>query len=161
MNFDQREIGTGIPGGVSRNIEYIPHHAVLTETKQFFSKPSHAIAEFIDNSIQATDANDHGSKRNVDVSFYLDAQKPNSGLSYIAITDNGCGMDTDKITKFATFALSQKDRGHVVESGKSMIGKFGVGAKQAGFYLGDRISVITKSKGDTNVNEFTLDTAEF
>ena len=110
------------------------------------------LTEFIDNSIQATDANDNGSKRNVDVSFYLDAQKPNSGLSYIAITDNGCGMDTDKITKFATFALSQKDRGHVVESGKSMIGKFGVGAKQAGFYLGDRISVITKSKGDTNVN---------
>ena len=42
-----------------------------------------------------------------------------------------------------------------------MISKFGVGAKNAGFYLGDKISVITKEAGDPMVREFSLDKHEF
>ena len=157
MNQD----AAGVSEGSTKTIQYIPHHNTLTETAQFFSKPSHALAEFVDNSIQATNANDDGISRDVDVSFYIDAQRPDSELSYVTITDNGCGMDVEKIQNFATFALSQKDRGHIVESGKSMIGKFGVGAKQAGFYLGDRISIITKVCDSEYVHEFTLDKKDF
>ena len=91
------------------------------------------MAEFVDNSIQATHVHTgSGVKRAVDVSFYVDTQRPDGDSSYVAITDNGIGMDKAKIQQFATFALSQSDRGFTVEAGKSMISKFGVGAKNAG-----------------------------
>jgi hypothetical protein len=68
--------------------------------------------------------------------------------SYLAFLDNGSGMDVAGIEKFATLALSQKDRGQApeigTETGKMFIGKFGVGAKQAGFYLGDRMTLFSK-----------------
>ena len=77
--------------------------------------------------------------------------------NYIIMSDDGCGMKVKKIRDFATYALAQRDRGNHVEEGKSMIGKYGVGAKNAGFYLGDCISIVTKTREDEHINEFKLD----
>ena len=49
------------------------------------AEPSHALAEFIDNSIQATSNIASGQTREVDVSFYLDTQRPDSECSYLMI----------------------------------------------------------------------------
>ena len=40
---------------------------------------------------------------------------------------------------------------------ETSISKFGVGAKQAGFYLGERLRVVTKCKNDDKVRELILD----
>ena len=63
----------------------------------------------------------------------------------MVIFDNGCGMDGDGLRDFATYSLDQETRGNRASaSNKSFISKFGVGAKQAGFFLGDSIQVFTK-----------------
>ncbi|KAN0027109.1 hypothetical protein ACTFIU_009792 [Dictyostelium citrinum] len=65
-----------------------------------------AIAEFIDNSIQAVRLNPPG-KREIKVTI----NKPNSDLktTSIRIWDNGCGMNKDALQRWATMGLSQAD----------------------------------------------------
>ena len=92
----------------STKIAFIPHHNALTETEQFFSKTSHALAEFIDNSIQATN---EARNRKIDISFFLSDPADYSKETkenYCIISDFGCGMTPDKIKEFATYALNQK-----------------------------------------------------
>ena len=88
---------------------------------------------------------------------------PNKHVCYAFLfdRDNGCGMTKKNIKDFARYALGQREQGINPSSGKSMISKFGVGAKNAGFFLGDKVSIITKTAGDENVREFTLDKGEF
>jgi hypothetical protein len=68
------------------------------------------------------------------------------------VSDNGKGMDIDGIREFATFARAPASRGQLpgarTVSGRVFIGKFGVGAKQAGFYLGNSITVLSRPKMD-------------
>lgn len=66
-------------------------------------------------------------------------------------------MDMKELQEFATYSLDQVTKGKELKSGKSMISKFGVGAKNAGFYLGEKLCVITKNKTSTNVLELVLD----
>lgn len=74
-------------------------------------------------------------------------------------------MNEAGLKNFATFALSKEFRGEKPkdETERTFIGKFGVGAKQGGFFLGDRIRVLTRSStaehGD-NWLCFTLDAEE-
>jgi hypothetical protein len=74
--------------------------------------------------------------------------------------DNGIGMDATGIEQFATLALSQDGRLQAPDSrsaaGRMFIGKFGVGAKQAGFYLGDRMIVFSKPR-DKEVYRFVME----
>ncbi|KAN0004303.1 hypothetical protein ACTFIZ_010471 [Dictyostelium cf. discoideum] len=65
-----------------------------------------AIAEFIDNSIQAVRLNPPG-KREIRVTV----NRPNSDLktTSIRIWDNGCGMNKDALQRWATMGLSQAD----------------------------------------------------
>lgn len=64
-------------------------------------------------------------------------------------------MNKHKLREFATFALEQDMR---YTQGKDFISKFGVGAKQAGFYLGDRITIITRKRNEPLL-EFVIDEA--
>jgi hypothetical protein len=71
---------------------------------------------------------------------------------YLLLLDHGEGMNQDQLINFATFARSRLDRGETplihgqkVDRSSTFIGKFGVGAKQGGFYLGDRIRILTRS----------------
>jgi hypothetical protein len=100
------------------------------------------------------------------VSFFLNhnrSRHDNSGNSgFLTIADNGSGMDQKTIEQFATYSLDKATRGIMPEYSKQTnIGKFGVGAKQAAFYFGDRVRVITKCKKSEKVMEFSLDRNEF
>ncbi len=61
----------------------------------------------------------------------------------MAICDNGKGMNETELRRFAVYS-DAKDYSNSTRS-SSNISMFGVGSKQAGFYLGDRIHVVTKS----------------
>lgn len=140
----------------SHKISFTPHHNTLTAGgKSHFSRVADGIAEFVDNSIQATDAQ---AERSIHVSFFLDREK-SSESGYVSIADNGIGMTRSTIEEFATYALDRKTRKLGTEDkGRSAIGKFGVGAKQAAFYLGNKMRVITKRKENPRVMEFVFDT---
>lgn len=116
------------------------------------------VAEFVDNSIQAC-GEDESIPPKIKISFYLSSTKAKS--SYIVVYDNGCGMDQEELSEFAVHALSQEareSRGGTKRSAQNSvkISKFGVGAKQAGFFLGNKIRVVTK-KMSTSVREFSID----
>lgn len=71
-------------------------------------------------------------------------------------------MDTEGLQTFATYSYDQETRQNKPKhNDKSFISKFGVGVKQAGFFLGDRIRVLTKVKRDETVREFTLSKEDF
>lgn len=116
----------------------------------------------MDNAIQA--CADPDFKRIIKVHLYLPPPTMTSSKSssgFLVIADHGKGMNTTQLTNFATFALSREERGEMpVDGDRTFIGKFGVGAKQGGFYLGDRIRVLTKSVHTSATDpwwEFTLD----
>lgn len=115
-----------------------------------------ALAEFVDNAIQAC----CGVKptREIKIGLYFAAGASN----YAAIFDNGCGMDVQKLQEFATYSLDQDTRNNNIRplGSEESISMFGVGAKQAGFYLGSRIKVITKSENN-QVMVFELDALAF
>jgi hypothetical protein len=132
--------------------------------KSHFSRVADGLAEFVDNSIQACDA--ELKERKILVSFFLNHNKErhdNSGNSgFLTIADNGSGMDQKTIEQFATYSLDKATRGIMPENSKQTnIGKFGVGAKQSAFYFGDRVRVITKCKKSPKVMEFSLDRGKF
>jgi hypothetical protein len=112
--------------------------------------PVDAIAEFVDNSIQAC-MNEESCK--ISCQLFIPSAKVSSD-SYLVVLDNGKGMDLSGIREFATYSRTQAKRGHAPLAGtmfgKMFIGKFGVGAKQAGFYLGDSITVLSKSMLDSS-----------
>jgi Histidine kinase-, DNA gyrase B-, and HSP90-like ATPase len=138
------------------DVSCVPHHNTITASgKSHFSRVSDALAEFIDNSIQACRQNK--VLRDIGIVFFLRANLP----SFVCIADNGSGMNQKELEEFATYSLDRKTRGLIDERDPSGISKFGVGAKQAGFYLGDRMRVITKSSTTENVMELVLDEHEF
>ena len=117
------------------------------------------MGEFIDNSIQACS----GVKpsRDIFISVFISTNHKSQD-NFIVFRDNGCGMDEMRIQQYATFALTKEKRNIMpnASGNASFIGKFGVGAKQAGFYLGKRIKLITKTKDSSSVLQFTLDYEE-
>lgn len=79
---------------------------------------THAVSEFIDNSIDAGATNIHISK-----------QRQDDGLYTLTITDDGCGIEHDKL--FNCFSDWGYDRAY----GRKSISSFGVGSKEAMTYL--------------------------
>jgi hypothetical protein len=142
------------------SISFPPHHNTLTSSgKSHFSRIADGLAEFVDNSIQACEK--ESTARNIEVSFFLNSYQDRK-TGYIAISDNGSGMTEEAIKEFATFSLDKVTKGFTKDDiRQSSIGKFGVGAKQAGFYFGDRVRVVTKCNDNPKVMEFTLDRDEF
>ncbi|KAK2571643.1 Structural maintenance of chromosomes flexible hinge domain-containing protein 1 [Acropora cervicornis] len=139
-------------------MRYDVHPNALTQSGNYhFSASYQAFAEFIDNSIQATSMNNtKDMDRVIEVHVFL---KDN----LLVVFDNGEGMTYEGLKAFATYFLSQADRGLEREEVDltpgyldGAISKFGVGATQAGFYLGDRIKVITKKDECPFVTEITI-----
>ena len=172
-------------GAVHREtIDYQPHYFTLTRTgKAHFAICSHALAEFIDNSVQSTTKNaSRGLARSIDVRFFVGEGGSGGGEAthFAAICDNGCGMDRAGIRDFATYFLTQEERGQkpsgpagggAAGGGSSrelasfgldgFISKYGVGAIQAGFFLASGIKLITKTAGADVVREFVMHEDKF
>ncbi|XP_078348913.1 structural maintenance of chromosomes flexible hinge domain-containing protein 1-like [Oculina patagonica] len=142
----------------SELMRYDVHPNALTQSGNYhFSASYQAFCEFIDNSIQATSTNNcKDMERTIDIHIFLRDK-------LVAIFDNGEGMTYEGLKAFATYFLSQADRGLEKEEVDLIpayldgaISKFGVGATQAGFYLGDRIKVITKREECPYVTEISI-----
>ena len=116
---------------------------------------SDALAEFIDNSIQYTR---HEKDRQITISVALLSQ----AVGYIIISDNGDGMGITELTHFATFSLDQDAKGNKPNTAdQSMISKYGVGAKQGGFFLGSKLHIITTKSKKRGVLEMEMDEEVF
>ena len=138
--------------------DHTPNYKTLTSAgRSHFNRISDALAEFIDNSIQATSRPFLPIiSRNIQIKVFL-------SLGYIVISDNGCGMDLFDLKVFATYSLDQEDRLQQPKPGDtSFISKFGVGAKEAGFYLANRIRIISnKSLAPGLVYDYCMDEGDY
>lgn len=148
----------------NEEFDFTPHLNVLIKSDQNFRRIGDALAELIDNSIEACSAE---LSTYVRVSLHLNT-KEQSG--YVVVYDNGKGMNKQELIYFATHSMDHEARDVVNklqgreatlrnDSNRRFISKFGVGAKQAGFHLGDCIRVITKRKvsGSTSTEAIPLD----
>ena len=141
-----------------QEFSFVPNYKTLVSAgHSHFSRVADALAEFIDNSIQACQGQKDIRKIDLglDLNFHGDAE------SYISILDNGEGMNAKTLADFAVYGLDKESRGLNPSSEiASNISKFGVGAKQAGFYLGTRIHVLTTTSGSSKILELILDKNE-
>jgi structural maintenance of chromosomes flexible hinge domain-containing protein 1 len=139
------------------DISFVPNYRTLVSAgHSHFSRVADAFAEFVDNSIQATQGKQATDARiinlGLDINFHGDAH------SYLSILDNGEGMSRQTLADFAVYSLDKESRGlDPSNENASNISKFGVGAKQAGFYLGTRIHVLTSASGSSKILELILD----
>ncbi|UYV78845.1 K02A2.6-like [Cordylochernes scorpioides] len=98
----------------------------------------------------------------------------NGQNDYIFIIDNGCGMDPKKLKNWAIYRLSKEDgeKGRPRLQERSLqrfpnrylngdISCFGVGGKQAAFFIGETTRIITKSPYSPDVNEIILSRDDF
>jgi hypothetical protein len=140
------------------NISFVPNYKTVVNAGQsHFSRVADALAEFVDNSIQATQwrEDERIIKLGLDLNYYGDEE------SCLSVLDNGEGMDIDTLSDFAVYSLDKASRGlNPSNEISSNISKFGVGAKQAGFYLGTRIHVLTSAQGSSKVLELIYDSKE-
>lgn len=92
--------------------------------KSGYSTPQ-AIAELVDNSIDAIDT----SKQVGEINITIDK-------SFIKVYDNGSGMTREELTNSLRLAKSNK---------QNQLGRFGLGLKTAALSLGSYFSITTKS----------------
>lgn len=138
------------------SIMFTPHYRTITESgKSHFSRVSDALAEFIDNSMEACKINKNNEWKigiHFDISTELD-------YGYCVISDNGGGMTFEKLRQFAVYSLDQntKKLTSLSQEEGNFISMYGVGAKEAGFYLGQRLRVVTRAVNSNQIMELTLD----
>ncbi|XP_054753736.2 structural maintenance of chromosomes flexible hinge domain-containing protein 1-like [Lytechinus pictus] len=159
-------------------VEYQPHFDTLIRSGMYEYYASEgqnplpfAIAELIDNSLAATMNND--GPRCIEIRLYLDET---GDKSTVCVIDNGKGMTTRELNNWAIYRLSKfnrKRRRHkhqenngdedreIPKSLNSDISYFGVGGKQAVFFIGDSTRMISKPKDSKDVHEMTVSKDEF
>ena len=112
-----------------------------------YKSPIYAMAEIIDNSVDA-------KSKNIDVTF-VEEQRSEGGrgskfISDVFFIDNGSGMSLDQINgclKFAEGSGTSNER----------IGTFGVGLPNSSIYVGRRVEVYSKDKTSGKWNFVFLD----
>ena len=100
-----------------------------------------AIADIIDNSIAASCKN---------VWLTMDWS---SGSPYIAITDDGSGMDESELIS----AMRLGSKSPLEYRAPSDLGRFGLGLKTASFSQSRRLTVVSKKNGVTSLRRWDLD----
>lgn len=156
-------------------INFTPHHDTVVESGTFKYYDSegkkslpYALADLVDNALTAT-ANNTGV-RTIEIQMLFDE---NPGKSAVIVLDNGCGMTSKQLNNWAVYKLSkftrdpQGDEGgyirpvHLPRSLNSDISYFGVGGKQAAFYIGKSTRMISKSVKSPDVHELLLSKSLF
>ena len=142
------------------SVLFTPHYRTITESgKSHFSRISDALAEFIDNSMEACKINKNNDWK---IGIHFDISREND-YGYCVISDNGGGMTLEKLRQFAVYSLDQETKrmaSSSQEEGK-FISMYGVGAKEAGFYLGQRLRIVTRAAKTNEVMELVLDKEVF
>uniref|UniRef100_A0A4W4DSQ1 SMC hinge domain-containing protein n=1 Tax=Electrophorus electricus TaxID=8005 RepID=A0A4W4DSQ1_ELEEL len=156
-------------------IEYLPHYHTIVQSGQYEYYASegrnalpYAFAELIDNALSATSKNP--GVRSIDIRLLFDDTQ---GGSAVVVMDNGRGMTAKELNNWAVYRLSKFNRDYAMSSGvyvrpspvprslNSDISYFGVGGKQAVFYIGQSVRIISKPLGSPDVHEFVMSKEDF
>ncbi|XP_072544127.1 structural maintenance of chromosomes flexible hinge domain-containing protein 1 [Salminus brasiliensis] len=159
-------------------INYLPHYHTIVQSGQYEYYASegqkalpYAFAELIDNALSATSRNT--GKRSIDIRLLFDESQ---GGPAVVVMDNGRGMTSKELNNWAVYRLSKFNRENstfqsdhssyvrpspVPRSLNSDISYFGVGGKQAVFYIGQSVRIISKPVGSPDVHEFVMSKEDF
>lgn len=135
----------------------------------------YALAEFIDNSLRAT-RNNAPNPRDITISL-LTTGTGAAKKGLVCIQDNGCGMTKYELNDWAVMNYSMEERGAQPQepesegrgrapapaAGRFLTGDlsfFGVGSKNAAFFMGASVKVATRKAGERYVHELSLDASD-
>ncbi|XP_070783878.1 structural maintenance of chromosomes flexible hinge domain-containing protein 1 [Enoplosus armatus] len=160
------------------HIKFMPHYDTLIRSGMYEYYASegqkslpYALAELIDNCLSATAKNT--GMRTIEIRMLFDETL---GKPAVVVLDNGCGMTSKQLNNWAVYRLSKfsredstlasKQEGYVrpdpvPRSLNSDISYFGVGGKQAVFYIGESTRMISKPVGSPDVHELILSKEDF
>ncbi|XP_073487531.1 structural maintenance of chromosomes flexible hinge domain-containing protein 1 [Aquarana catesbeiana] len=166
-----------LPSSTQERIDFLPHYDTLVKSGMYEYYASEgknplpfALAELIDNSLSATAQN--SGIRNIQIRLLFDETR---GKPAVAVIDNGKGMTSVQLKNWAVYRLSKFKRGTgnysdeesytrpppAMRSLNSDISYFGVGGKQAVFFIGQSTRIITKRSDSQDVHEFLLSKEDF
>uniref|UniRef100_A0A8C6YA03 Structural maintenance of chromosomes flexible hinge domain-containing protein 1 n=1 Tax=Naja naja TaxID=35670 RepID=A0A8C6YA03_NAJNA len=131
---------------------------------------AYALAELIDNSLSATSQN--SGNRHIELKLLFDDTQ---GKPAVVVIDNGRGMTSKQLNNWAVYRLSKFIRQDDTESDhsgyvrpefvpcslNSDISYFGVGGKQAVFFIGQSVRMISKPANFQDVHELVLSKEDF
>ncbi|EFB21806.1 hypothetical protein PANDA_015721, partial [Ailuropoda melanoleuca] len=158
-------------------IDFLPHYDTLVKSGMYEYYASEgqnplpfALAELIDNSLSATSRNT--GVRGIQIKLLFDETQ---GKPAVAVIDNGRGMTSKQLNNWAVYRLSKFTRQGDFESDhsgyvrpvpvprslNSDISYFGVGGKQAVFFVGQSARMITKPADSQDVHELVLSKEDF
>ncbi|XP_066579517.1 structural maintenance of chromosomes flexible hinge domain-containing protein 1 isoform X2 [Amia ocellicauda] len=167
-----------LPVATREHIEFLPHYDTIVKSGMYEYYASegqkalpYAFAELIDNALSATSQNN--DIRSIDIRLLFDESH---GKPAVVVLDNGSGMSIKQLNNWAVYRLSKFSRkDHEFESDhsgyirpspvprslNSDISYFGVGGKQAVFYIGQSTRMITRPLGSLDVHELVLSKDDF
>uniref|UniRef100_A0ABM5GB85 Structural maintenance of chromosomes flexible hinge domain-containing protein 1 isoform X1 n=1 Tax=Pogona vitticeps TaxID=103695 RepID=A0ABM5GB85_9SAUR len=166
-----------LPSATKERIDFLPHYDTLVKSGMYEYYASEgqnplpfALAELIDNSLSATSQN--SGVRSIQLKLLFDDTQ---GKPAVAVIDNGRGMTSKQLNNWAVYRLSKFTRQGDIESDhsgyvrppvaprslNSDISYFGVGGKQAVFFVGQSARMISKPSGSQDVHELVLSKEEF
>ncbi|KAJ7419092.1 hypothetical protein WISP_55912 [Willisornis vidua] len=158
-------------------IDFLPHYDTLVKSGMYEYYASEgqnplpfALAELIDNSLSATSRNT--GIRSIQIKLLFDDSQ---GKPAVAVIDNGSGMTSKQLNNWAVYRLSKFTRQGDFESDhsgyvrplpvprslNSDISYFGVGGKQAVFFVGQCARMISKPAESQDVHELVLSKEDF
>ncbi|KAM6135520.1 structural maintenance of chromosomes flexible hinge domain-containing protein 1 isoform 2-T2 [Pterocles gutturalis] len=158
-------------------IDFLPHYDTLVKSGMYEYYASEgqnplpfALAELVDNSLSATSRNT--GIRSIQIKLLFDDSQ---GKPAVAVLDNGRGMTSKQLNNWAVYRLSKFIRQDDFESDhsgyvrplpvprslNSDISYFGVGGKQAVFFVGQSARMISKPAESQDVHELVLSKEEF
>ncbi|NXP35270.1 SMHD1 protein, partial [Leiothrix lutea] len=166
-----------LPLATKERIEFLPHYDTLVKSGMYEYYASEgqnplpfALAELIDNSLSATSQNT--GIRSIQIKLLFDDSQ---GKPAVAVIDNGSGMTSKQLNNWAVYRLSKFTRQGDFESDhsgyvrplpvprslNSDISYFGVGGKQAVFFVGQSARMISKPAASQDVHELVLSKEDF
>uniref|UniRef100_A0A3B3B704 Structural maintenance of chromosomes flexible hinge domain containing 1 n=1 Tax=Oryzias melastigma TaxID=30732 RepID=A0A3B3B704_ORYME len=166
-----------LPTSTEKNIMFTPHYDTLIKsgTHEYYAENQkalpYALAELVDNSLSATAKNK--GLRTIEIRLVFEKTLGKNG---VLVLDNGCGMTSTQLNNWAVYRLSKFSRQNskfssekegyvrpddVPRSLNSDISYFGVGGKQAAFFIGDSVRMISKPWDSPYVHELALSKEDF
>ncbi|XP_043921496.1 structural maintenance of chromosomes flexible hinge domain-containing protein 1 [Protopterus annectens] len=167
-----------LQSATKERIEFLPHYDTLVKSGMYEYYASEgqnplpfAFAELIDNSLSATARNI--GVRSIQIRLLFDETQ---GKPSIAVIDNGRGMTSKQLNNWAVYRLSKFTRTEgvaesdhsgyvrppaVPRSLNSDISYFGVGGKQAVFFIGQCVRMISKPAEYQDVHELIISKEDF
>jgi hypothetical protein len=128
---------------IGQLVDITPHVSLLAKVGQSGHSVAEAIAELVDNAI---DARDSKGPVKVDVDYEV-------GEGFIEVRDNGAGMSRKELSEALVLGQSTKQ--------DEEIGRFGLGMKTACTSLGRRFEIATATKDSKMAWVATYDEGEF